>query len=90
MTSQQPWPWPETTDALQAGGLFVTAQQVGQAIGLAALAAIAAARTSARHGSLVSGYKAAFLAATGIAVVAVLIVAIHMRARTRRNSILDS
>ena len=40
-----------------AGGLFVTAQQVGQAIGLAALATIAAAQTNAHHGSLVSGYK---------------------------------
>jgi MFS family permease len=64
-----------------AGGLFVTAQQVGQAIGLAALATIAAARTSADHGSLVSGYKASFLVAIGIAVVAVLIVAIQMRSR---------
>jgi EmrB/QacA subfamily drug resistance transporter len=64
-----------------AGGLFVTAQQVGQAIGLAALATIAAARTSADHGSLVSGYKASFLVAIGIAVVAVLIVAIQMRVR---------
>jgi EmrB/QacA subfamily drug resistance transporter len=65
-----------------AGGLFVTAQQVGQAIGLAALATIAAAQTNAHHGSLVSGYKAAFLVAIGISVVAVLIVAIQMRART--------
>jgi len=65
-----------------AGGLFVTAQQVGQAIGLAALATIAAAQTSAHHGSLVSGYKASFLTATGIAVVAVLIVIIQMRTRT--------
>jgi EmrB/QacA subfamily drug resistance transporter len=64
-----------------AGGLFVTAQQVGQAIGLAALATIAAAQTDAHHGSLVSGYKASFLVAIGIAVVAVLIVAIQMRAR---------
>lgn len=64
-----------------AGGLFVTAQQVGQAIGLAALATIAAAQTNAHHGSLVSGYKASFLVAIGIAVVAVLIVAIQMRAR---------
>ncbi|HEX3964149.1 MAG TPA: MFS transporter [Trebonia sp.] len=65
-----------------AGGLFVTSQQVGQAIGLAALATIAAARTNADHGSLVSGYKASFLAATGMALVAVLIVAIQMRTRS--------
>lgn len=38
-----------------AGGLFVTAQQVGNAIGLAALATIAATVTNAHHGSLVSG-----------------------------------
>ena len=51
-----------------AGGLFVTAQQVGQAIGLAALATIAAAVTNSHHGSLVSGYKAAFLVSIGISV----------------------
>jgi EmrB/QacA subfamily drug resistance transporter len=64
-----------------AGGLFVTAQQVGNAIGLAALATIAAAVTNAHHGSLVSGYKAAFLASIGLSVLAVLTVAIHMRTR---------
>jgi EmrB/QacA subfamily drug resistance transporter len=64
-----------------AGGLFVTAQQVGQAIGLAALATIAAARTDADHNSLVSGYKASFLAAIVISVVAILLVSVQMRAR---------
>jgi len=64
-----------------AGGLFVTAQQIGQAVGLAALATVAAAQTNAHHGSLASGYQAAFLVATGIAVVAVLTVAIQMRTR---------
>ncbi len=68
-----------------AGSLFVTSQQVGQAIGLAALATIAAAQTSAHQGSLVSGYRASFLEATGIVVVAVLVVvvlvvAVQMRA----------
>ena len=62
-----------------AGGLLVTAQQVGQAIGLAALATIAAARTSAHGGSLVSGYKVTFLVSAGIVVVAILIVVILMR-----------
>lgn len=61
-----------------AGGLFVTAQQVGNAIGLAALAT---AVTNAHHGSLVSGYKAAFLVSIGLSVLAVLNVAIHMRTR---------
>jgi MFS family permease len=63
-------------------GLFVTSQQVGQAIGLAALATIAAARPNADHGSLASGYHASFLVAAGIVVVAVLIVVIQMRTRT--------
>jgi len=73
-----------------AGGLFVTAQQVGQAIGLAALATIAAAVTNAHHGSLASGYKASFLVATGISVMAVLIVAIQMRARSGSPGHIDS
>jgi MFS family permease len=64
-----------------AGGLFVTAQQVGQAIGLAALATIAAARTNADHGSLVSGYKASFLLAAGITVAAALFVVIQSTPR---------
>jgi hypothetical protein len=33
------------------------------------------------HGSLVSGYKAAFLASIGLSVIVVLDVAIHMRTR---------
>ena len=53
-----------------AGGLFATAQQVGQAIGLAALATIAAARTVSAHGSLVSGYRLSFLVSVGIVAVA--------------------
>ncbi len=64
-----------------AGGLFVTAQQVGQAIGLAVLATIAAAQANAHGGSLVRGYQAAFLTAIGIAAAAVLIVAVQMRNR---------
>jgi hypothetical protein len=63
-------------------GSFVTAQQVGQAIGLAGLAAIAVAVTNAHDGSLVSGYKAAFLVSIGTSIVAILIVAIEMTART--------
>ena len=64
-----------------AGGLFVTSQQIGQAIGLAVLATVAAAVTNSHHGSLASGYRAAYLVAIGFAVLAVLIVAILMRAR---------
>ena len=53
-----------------AGGLFATAQQVGQAIGLAALATVAAARTASAHGSLVGGYQLSFLVSVGIVAVA--------------------
>jgi EmrB/QacA subfamily drug resistance transporter len=53
-----------------AGGLFATSQQVGQAVGLAALATIAAARTTASHGSLVSGYRTSFLVSAGIVAIA--------------------
>jgi len=58
-----------------AGGLFVTGQQTGAAIGLAALAAIAASRTEHAHGSLVSGYRLSFLIATAIALFGVALVA---------------
>jgi EmrB/QacA subfamily drug resistance transporter len=62
-----------------AGGLFVTAQQVGAAAGLAALATIADARTHAAHGSLVAGYRMSFLVATGIIVAAAATVLIQLR-----------
>jgi len=62
-----------------AGGLFATAQQVGQAVGLAALATIAAARTVNAHGSLVSGYQLSFLVSVGI--VAVAFAAVVVRGR---------
>jgi EmrB/QacA subfamily drug resistance transporter len=65
-----------------AGGLYVTAQQVGLAVGLAVLATIAAAETNAHHGSLAIGYQTAFRVSIGLSVMAVLIVAIQMRART--------
>jgi hypothetical protein len=47
--------------------------------GLAALATIAAAQTSAHGGSLVAGYQAAFLVSIGISVAAILVVAVQMR-----------
>jgi EmrB/QacA subfamily drug resistance transporter len=59
-----------------AGGLFVTSFQVGQAVGLAILATIAAARTKAAHGLLVSGYKLAFDLTTGIVVLALCFVVV--------------
>jgi MFS family permease len=54
-----------------AGGMFVTAQQVGSALGLAVLATIAAART-AHGGSLVTGYRLAFVVTTGLVVLAAI------------------
>jgi EmrB/QacA subfamily drug resistance transporter len=71
-----------------AGGLFVTSQQIGQAIGLAALATIAAAETNANHGSLATGYEAAFRVTIGIAALAVLIVTIQMRSRAATDRML--
>jgi EmrB/QacA subfamily drug resistance transporter len=62
-----------------AGSLFVTAQQVGAAAGLAALATVADASTHAAHGSLVAGYRASFLAAAGIIAAAAAIVLILLR-----------
>src|SRR5271163_790217 len=62
-----------------AGGLFATAQQVGQAIGLAALATIAAARTAGDHGSRVSGYQLSFLVSVGIVAVAFAAVVVRSR-----------
>lgn len=59
-----------------AGGLFATALQVGQAVGLAALATIAAARTAGAH-SLVSGYQLSFDVAVGIVAVAFVTVLLH-------------
>jgi EmrB/QacA subfamily drug resistance transporter len=55
-----------------AGGMFVTAQQVGSAVGLAVLATAAAARTG-HVGSLVSGYRLSYLIATGLVVLAVVV-----------------
>jgi MFS family permease len=64
-----------------AGGLFVTAQQVGSALGLAVLATVAAARTG-HGGSLVSGYRLAFVVATGLVVLAAIVL---MLIRPRRT-----
>ena len=67
---------PESDNGV-AGGLVNTSQQVGGAIGLAALAALATSRTghAAAHGqatitALTDGYAAAFLGAGAIALVA--------------------
>lgn len=55
-----------------AGGLFTTAQQLGQAVGLAIPATIAAARTAAEHGDLAARCRAAYVVAVGIVAVALV------------------
>jgi MFS family permease len=64
-----------------AGGLFATSQQVGQAIGLGILATIAAARTNAAHGTLVSGYRITYLISVGIVIIAATTTLIQLRNR---------
>jgi EmrB/QacA subfamily drug resistance transporter len=68
-----------TEDRGLAGGLFVTTQQVGAAVGLAALATIAAARTSAAHGVLVKGYQLSYLVSAGIVAIAIVTVLLGIR-----------
>jgi MFS family permease len=62
-----------------AGGLFATAQQLGQALGLAALATVAADRTRAAHGSLASGYQLSFLVSAGIVAVTIAVMVLPGR-----------
>ena len=67
-----------------AGALFTTSQQTGAAVGLAILATAAAAATAGHSGSLVDGYRLSFLIATGLAVLAAIIVALQLRTESRR------
>ncbi len=60
-----------------AGGLLTTSQQIGSAVGLALLAAIAAARTE-QTGSLAAGYGFSYLVATGIVLIAMALVATQL------------
>ncbi|MGO9789345.1 MAG: MFS transporter [Solirubrobacteraceae bacterium] len=71
----------ERRDQGLASGLFVTGQQTGAAIGLAVLATIAATRTDHAHRSLTAGYRLSFLIATGMALVALALVAAQLNAR---------
>jgi len=68
-----------------AGALFTTSQQTGAAVGLAILATAAAARTGHAAGSLVAGYQLSFLIATGLAALAVALVAIQVRPAGSRS-----
>jgi len=56
-----------------AGGLLTTGQQMGSAVGLALLATIAAAHTG-QTGSLAAGYGFSYLVATGIVLIALVLV----------------
>ncbi|MFC7548523.1 MFS transporter [Plantactinospora sp. GCM10030261] len=64
-------------DAGIASGLLNTSQQIGGAVGLAALAALAAARTgsTAAPEALTSGYAAAYLAGAALYLIAALVAA---------------
>jgi EmrB/QacA subfamily drug resistance transporter len=64
-----------------AGGLLVTAQQIGAAVGLATLATIAAARTASAHDELVKGYQLAFELCVVLVVVALGVVLLGIRSR---------
>jgi MFS family permease len=70
-----------------AGGLFVSAQQTGSAVGLAALAAIAASHTAHTPDLPTAGYRLSFLLATGLALLALALVAVQIpRKDLRKNS----
>src|SRR6266704_3915201 len=60
-----------------AGGLLTTGQQMGSAVGLALLATIAAAHTG-QTGSLAAGYGFSYLVATGIVLIALVLVATQL------------
>jgi EmrB/QacA subfamily drug resistance transporter len=63
-----------------AGGLLTACQQIGSAVGLALLATLAAAR-SELTGSLAAGYGFSYLVATGILLVAMVLVATQLNHR---------
>jgi hypothetical protein len=69
-----------------ASGVFNTSQQVGGALGLAVLPAIASAvtanaSTTNRAAALVSGYTTAFAVAAGITLAAVIVVVAFLPVR---------
>lgn len=75
-----------------ASGLVSTSYQVGSALGLAILTAIAAGitRGDATPGALTSGYSAAFLGAAIIAVVGAALVLLTMRTSNQPISSSDT
>jgi EmrB/QacA subfamily drug resistance transporter len=60
-----------------AGGLLTTGLQVGAAVGLALLATLAAVHTE-QTGSLAAGYGFSYLVATGIVLIAIVLVATQL------------
>jgi predicted MFS family arabinose efflux permease len=71
-----------------ASGIVNTSYQVGSAIGLAAMTALAASQGAdqlGNIGALTDGYSAAFLGAAGIAVAGALVAAVTLR-RPRQAS----
>jgi EmrB/QacA subfamily drug resistance transporter len=73
-------------DAGLASGLFNTTQQMGGALGLAALAVLSATRTESLRASgaepavaLLGGYHAAYLAGMGVVAVALLVASVTLR-----------
>lgn len=69
-----------------AGGLLTSSQQIGSAVGLALLATISVARTGTT-GSLAAGYSLSFLVATGILLIAVVLVATQLNQRARQSEL---
>jgi EmrB/QacA subfamily drug resistance transporter len=74
----------QASDQGLAGALFTTGQQTGAAVGLAILATAAAAATAGHSGSPVYGYRLSFLIATGLAVLAAIIVALQLSSKSHR------
>jgi MFS family permease len=68
-----------------AGGLLTMAQQLGQTVGLAALATVAASREGAGLGGQVSGYRLSFLAGAGIIGVATAVALFGLSPRAPRS-----
>jgi EmrB/QacA subfamily drug resistance transporter len=77
----------EKRDQGLAGALFVSGQQTGAAVGLAALATIAATRTAHAHGSLTAGYRLSFLIASGFALAALTLVAVQLSAHACQSEL---
>ena len=74
------------SDAGLASGLFSTTQQIGAALGVAALSTLAAARSTSLHlaghdsaAALTSGYRFAFGTGAGLTVAAALVAAVLLR-----------